>query len=67
MPQTSTVIERLITILREQYIPYVKDAILWLEVYTGEKSKRAVYELRNALDHIAIAVQEDISEDCFFS
>lgn len=63
MPQTSTVIERLITILREQYIPYVKDAILWLEVHTGEKSKRAVYELRDALDHIAIAVQEDISED----
>lgn len=63
MPQTQTVINRIITLLTEQYVPYVKEAVLWLEVYTGEKSKRAVYELRDALDHIAIAVQSGVSEE----
>lgn len=66
-PQTTTknsiIIDRLLTLLREQYLPYVKDAILWLEVHTGERSKRAVHELRDALDHIAIAVQTDIKEE----
>ena len=62
-PQNPIIINRLLKLLREQYLPYVKDAILWLEVHTGEKSKRAVHELRDALDHIAIAVQPDIKEE----
>lgn len=62
-PQNPIIVNRLLKLLREQYLPYVKDAILWLEVHTGEKSKRAVHELRDALDHIAIAVQPDIKEE----
>lgn len=57
MPQTPAVINSIVKILTEQYMPYVKEAILWLEVYSGERSKRSIYELRDALDHIAIAVQ----------
>lgn len=63
MPQTPTVINSIVKILTEQYMPYVKEAILWLETYSGERSKRSVYELRDALDHIAIAVQSGISEE----
>jgi len=63
MPQTPDITNRIIKILTEQYFPYVKEAVLWLEVYSGEKSKRAVYELRDALDHIAISVQSGISEE----
>jgi hypothetical protein len=63
MPQTPTIIDSIVKILTEQYMPYVKEAILWLEVYSGERSKRSVYELRDALDHIAIAVQSGISEE----
>ncbi|MFH1191793.1 MAG: hypothetical protein V1670_06335 [Candidatus Omnitrophota bacterium] len=63
MPQTPNIINRVTALFTEQYVPYVKEAVLWLEVYSGEKSKRAVYELRDALDHIAIAVQSGISEE----
>jgi hypothetical protein len=52
-------INMIVKILREQYIPYVKEAVQELEVLTKKRSKRAIYELRDALDHIAIAVQED--------
>ena len=30
-------------------------------MYTGEKSKRSIYELRDALDHIALALEPDIN------
>ncbi len=63
MPQTPTIIDGIVKILTEQYMPYAKEAILWLEVYSGERSKRSIYELRDAFDHIAIAVQSGISEE----
>lgn len=63
MPVTPATVDRLLEILQEQYIVYVKKAILWLEVETGEKSKRSIYELKDALDHIAIAVHPDTTED----
>jgi len=57
------VTDRIVQILRKQYIPYVKKAIQELEVLTGKRSKRAIYELRDALDHIAIAVQQSTTEE----
>jgi hypothetical protein len=63
MPQTQLIIDNIVKILTEQYMPYAKEAILWLETYSGERSKRCVYELRDTLDHIAIAVQSGISEE----
>ena len=63
MPESPNVVRHLLKLFREQYIPYVKKAILWLEVYSGERSKRSIYELKDALDHIAIALHPDTSEE----
>lgn len=63
MSQNPLIVNKLLELLTTQYIPYVKDAILWLETYSGEKSKRSIYELRNALDHIGIALQKDTTEE----
>jgi len=62
MSEDPKIIKRIVELLNEQYLPYVKKAVLQLEVYSGEKSKRAVHELRDALDHIAIAVHKDTTE-----
>ncbi len=45
-------------ILTEDY-PKAKAAILKLEVYTGKRSERAVYELRDTFDHIASALNPE--------
>ena len=42
-----------------EYYPHAKRAILSLEVYSKKRSQRAVYELRDTLDHISIAVAKD--------
>lgn len=63
MSRSSEVISRTLQILSEQYITYVKEAIIWLEVYTKEKSKRSIYELRDALDHIALALEPDVDDE----
>lgn len=63
MPQDSQTINKAIELLTAQYIPYVKEAIVWLETYTGEKSKRSIHELRNALDHIAVALHGDTNTE----
>lgn len=63
MSRSPEVINRTLQILTEQYVAYVKGAIIWLEVYTREKSKRSIYELRDALDHIALALEPDINDE----
>ena len=47
-------------ILRIDY-PKVKAGVLRLEVFMQTKSKKAVYELRDFLDHFAMLFREDIS------
>lgn len=44
-----------------EYYPHAKRAILSLEVYSKKRSQRAVYELRDTLDHISIALSADTS------
>ena len=39
-----------------EYYPHAKEAILSLEVYSKKRSQRAVYELRDTLDHLSIAL-----------
>jgi hypothetical protein len=63
MSRNPEVINRTLQIFSEQYVDYVKEAIIWLEVYTGEKSKRSIYELRDALDHIALALEPSIDDE----
>lgn len=48
-----------IEILRVDY-PKVKAGVLRLEVFMQTKSKKAVYELRDFLDHLAMLFREDI-------
>jgi len=59
MPKDPQTVNKVVELLTSQYIPYVKEAIVWLETYTGERSKRSIHELRNALDHMAVALNED--------
>lgn len=47
-------------ILRVDY-PKIKQGILRLEVFMETKSKKAVYELRDFLDHFASLFQDDIT------
>jgi hypothetical protein len=49
-------------ILRVDY-PKVKEGMLRLEVFMQAKSRKAVYELRDFLDHLALLFQNDISID----
>ncbi len=56
------VIERIIKILREDYL-YAKKSVIKLQVLTAKESERCVYELRDALDHLSISVLEDTSEE----
>jgi hypothetical protein len=42
-------------ILTHHY-PQAKEAILMLEIYSGKRSTRAVYELRDTLDHLSVAL-----------
>ena len=51
-----------IKILQEDY-PKVKKGMYRLEVFRRRKSRKAVYELRDFLDHIALLYGEDISDD----
>jgi len=44
-----------------EYYPHAKQAILSLEVYSKKRSQRAVYELRDTLDHISIALAKTTS------
>ena len=46
-------------ILRDYYLQYSKKAILAYEQAEGKLSDKAVHEIRDALDHIAIAVSKD--------
>jgi len=48
------------TVLTEYY-PHAKEAILALEVLSRKRSERAVYELRDTLDHISIALRSETS------
>lgn len=43
------------------HYPHAKVAILSLEVMAKKRSERAVYELRDTLDHISIALNSDTS------
>ena len=47
-------------ILRVDY-PKIKRGIYRLEVFVRTKSRKAVYELRDFLDHLAMLFQEDIT------
>ena len=63
MPRTiDEVRHEAIEILRSQY-PRVKRAMLRLEVFRRQRSRKAVYELRDFLDHLAALFQDDISVD----
>ena len=53
--------EEAIRILREDY-PKIKRGLYQLEVFMRRKSKKAVYELRDYLDHLASLFRDDISE-----
>src|SRR6266436_5232631 len=44
-----------------EYYPHAKEAILSLEVYSRKRSQRAVYELRDTLDHLSIALASSTS------
>lgn len=63
MSRSDTIINRALKIFSEEYIAYTKEAILWLEVHTGEKSKRSIYELKDALDHLAVALEPDVPDE----
>jgi len=47
-------------ILRKDY-PKIKDGIFRLEVFMRQKSRKAVYELRDFLDHLCALHRDDIS------
>lgn len=47
-------------ILRDDY-PRIKAGVFRIEVFMQTKSKKAVYELRDFLDHFAALFQEDIT------
>lgn len=49
------VYEEIGKILKENYLPYAKVSIIKYEQEEGKLSDRAVYELRDAFDHLAIA------------
>ncbi len=49
-------------ILRTEY-PKVKAGVLRLEVFMQTRSKKAVYELRDFLDHFALLFQDDVTID----
>jgi len=44
-----------------EYYPHAKEAILSLEVFSKKRSQRAVYELRDTLDHLSISVLDATS------
>ena len=61
MSQTVDDIRReALEILRVEY-PQVKEGMLRLEVFMQSRSKKAVYELRDFLDHFAFLFHEDIT------
>ena len=49
-----------LSILRDDY-PKIKAGIFRLEVFMQAKSKKAVYELRDFLDHLAALFREDVT------
>ena len=55
MKKSQEIIEKVVTVINEDY-PYVKSSIIELEVYTGELSKRSVYEFRDAFDHLFLVL-----------
>ncbi len=62
MPKDQEVLSRLFELLDTHYIPFTKKSVMWLETLTHQKSKRAVHELRDALDHIATALHDETSK-----
>lgn len=54
--------EEAIRILREDY-PKIKEGVYRLEVFMRSRSKKAVYELRDFLDHLASLFRDNISEE----
>ena len=62
MVKSQDTINKVVAIIKEDY-PYVKNSIIELEVYTGELSKRSVYELKDALDHLFLVVSDETSEE----
>lgn len=52
--------EEAIKILQEDY-PKIKEGMYRLEVFMRRKSRKAVYELRDFLDHLASIFREDIT------
>ena len=48
--------------LRVDY-PKIKEGVCRLEVFMRQKSKKAVYELRDFLDHLSALFQQDIAID----
>jgi len=62
MKKSQEIIEKVVTVINEDY-PYVKSSIIELEVYTGELSKRSVYELRDAFDHLFLVLSDATSDE----
>ncbi len=56
------ILQGLQDVLQTEY-PIAKDAIYKLEIFLRARSKRAVYELRDAFDHIAMIYSSDTSLD----
>jgi len=57
------VLKEIKTILKDYYLQYSKKTILVYEQVEGKLSRKAVHELRDALDHIAIAISDGRKQD----
>jgi len=54
--------DKVARVIVETY-PCVKDAVLRLEVFVGHRSRRSVYEMRDALDHIYECLNPAVPDD----
>ena len=45
-----------VDLILTEFYPQAKEAILMLEIYSGKRSTRAIYELRDTLDHLSVAL-----------
>lgn len=54
--------EHALALLRQDY-PSIKEGVYRLEVFMRQKSRKAVYELRDFLDHLCSLYRDDISPE----
>ena len=55
--ELSVAFELVLRLIRDEY-PLAKQAVIELEVFSGSRSKKAVYELRDFLDHLSEMLSE---------